>query len=156
MKRKSERMTTARFGEVVYSQDDVYTFPKGLVGLPALRRFVMLTLDETGIFRCLQSIDNTDFAFVVVDPLFVRADYRVPIDAARLADIELSDLSDAVVLGIVVVPEDPSKMTVNLRGPLLVNAKTRAGVQLVLSNSEFSVREPVTEPLPSEEHELHT
>src|SRR5262245_47394946 len=66
MKRKTERLMTPRFGEIVYSQDDVYRFEKGLAGFPDLKRFVMLALDDTGIFRCLQSLDKTALAFVVV------------------------------------------------------------------------------------------
>ena len=155
MKKKTQRLTTPRFGEVVYSQDDLYRFPRGLVGLPALKRFVMLTLDESGIFRCLQSVDDPAHAFIVVDPILARADYRVAIDAAMAEEIDLTDLADAVVLAVAVVPEEVARMTVNLRGPLLINTKTKTGVQIVLSDSEYGVREPLVESLASEEQELH-
>ncbi len=155
MKKKTERLTTPRFGEVVYTKGDLYRFPKGLVGLPSLQRFVMLTLDESGIFRCLQSVDDPAHAFVVVDPILARADYRVPIDAAAAEEIGLVDLADAVVLAIAVVPEDVTRMTVNLRGPLLINSRTKTGYQLVHSDTEYGVREPLVEALASEEHEIH-
>ena len=155
MKKKTERLTTPRFGEVVYTKDDLYRFPKGLVGLPSLQRFVMLTLDESGIFRCLQCVDDPACAFVVVDPILARADYRVPIDATAAEEIGLTDLADAVVLAIAVVPDDVTKMTVNLRGPLLINTRARTGLQLVHPDTEYGVRESLVEALATEEHEIH-
>jgi flagellar assembly factor FliW len=154
-RKKTERLTTPRFGVVAYTKSDLYRFPKGLVGLPDLKRFVMLTLDDSAIFRCLQSVDDPARAFVVVDPILARADYRVAIDATIAEEIGLADLADAVVLAIAVVPEDVTRTTLNLKGPLVINTRTRTGVQLVHSETEYGVREPLVEAPASEEHEIH-
>ncbi len=155
MRKKTERLKTPRFGEIAFAPGDLYTFPNGLVGLGALHRFVLLDLDEAGIFHCLQSVDDPAFALIVIDPLIVRPDYRAKVDDATIATLELTDLADAVVLAAVVVPEDVTKMTANLRGPIVINMKARIGVQVVLSNSEFDVRAPITDAFSRSEEELH-
>jgi flagellar assembly factor FliW len=155
MKKKTERVKTARFGEVAFAPSDLYTFPNGLVGFGALRRFVLLDLDEAGIFRALQSVDEPGFAMIVIDPLIVRPDYKAKVDESAIATLGLTDLADAVVLATVVVPEDPAKMTANLRGPIVINTKTRTAAQVVLSSGDYDVRTPVADALARTEEELH-
>jgi flagellar assembly factor FliW len=155
MKQKTERVSSPRFGEIAYTKNDLYHFPNGLIGLRHYRNFLMLDLDEAGIFHVLQSVDDPAFALVVVDPLLVRPDYRAKVDEAAIDALELDDLADAVVLATVVVPEDPTKMTANLLGPIVVNTKRRTGVQVVLPNEESDVRVPVVDAIRHEEEELH-
>jgi flagellar assembly factor FliW len=156
MTKKTRRLSTPRFGEIAYSRDDVYTFPTGLVGLRDLHDFVLLDLDEAGIFRCLQCVNDPAFAFIIVDPLLVRTDYKVKIDDAAVALLELDDLADAVVVATVVVPEEVAQMTANLRGPIVINTKKRIGTQLVLSQSEYGVRVPVLDAVSEPEEEVHS
>jgi flagellar assembly factor FliW len=44
---------------------------------------------------------------------------------------------------ILVVPEDPSRITANLRAPLVIHTVTRTGVQLVLEGDQYPVRAPL-------------
>ena len=39
-----------------------------------------------------------------------------------------------------VIPEDPRKMTANLAGPLVINAKTRIGRQIVLNTDKYPLK----------------
>ncbi|MFN0150901.1 MAG: flagellar assembly protein FliW [bacterium] len=159
MSKNTVRLATPRFGEIAYSRDDVYTFPNGLVGLRDLRHFVMLDIDEAGIFHCLQCVDNPAFAFVLVDPLLLRPDYKVKVDEGTIALLELDDLGDAVAFATVVVPENTAEMTANLRGPVIINTKTRIGTQIVLPQSEYGVRVSISGTLleaeQDQEEELH-
>lgn len=155
MKTRTERLKTARFGEIAYAKADLYHFPNGLIGFAEHRRFLLLDLDEAGIFHCLQSADDPAFALIVVDPLIVRPDYRAKVDEAAIAALELEDLADAVVLASVVVHKDPVRMTANLRGPIVINVATRLGAQVVLPNAEYDVRTPIGESMAREEEELH-
>ncbi len=41
---------------------------------------------------------------------------------------------------IVVVPEDITKMTMNLKAPLVINVRNKKGVQAILDTEEYSIR----------------
>lgn len=153
MRKKTMRLAAPRFGELAYSQDDLYTFPSGLVGLPAIRHFLLIDLDEAGIFHCLQCVDDASYAFILVDPLLLKPDYKVKVDEGTIAILELEDLADAVAFATVSVPEDVTRMTANLRGPVLLNAKKRIGTQMVLPQSEYGVRVSITAALADQEQE---
>ena len=57
--------------------------------------------------------------------------------------IELVDAADAAVLAILVVKHEPTLVTANLVGPIVINSRTNLACQLVLDNPEYSVRQLV-------------
>ena len=70
----------------------------------------------------------------------IKADYEInmgPEDADALA---LEQPADALILAILVVPEDPRRMTANLAGPLVINLKTLQGRQLVLNTEKYALK----------------
>lgn len=132
-----------RFGTLDIDEDSVLTFPSGLLGFPESHRYVMLDHDTEAPFKWLQSLDEPDLAFVIIDPDLLLADYHIGVSGDVLAEVQGSegaDLSTAVILTI--PSEDPGRMTANLRGPLLMNQRTKLCKQLVLSD-EFPTRHPL-------------
>jgi flagellar assembly factor FliW len=135
--------TSSRFGTLDIKDDTVLTFPSGLLGFPECRRYVILDHDTDAPFKWLQSLDEPALAFVILDPALILADYRI--EAADEAIVEVQggepdELSTAVILTI--PSTDPGQITANLRGPLLMNPRTRLGKQLVLPD-EFPTRHPL-------------
>ena len=63
----------------------------------------------------------------------------------------MTDENDLAVLVVVTVPpENPSLMTANLQGPIIVNARNRRGKQLVLAASDYPDRYPlIPDPAPA-------
>ncbi len=56
-----------------------------------------------------------------------------------MAEIEILDESEAMVLAIVTIAED--RATANLLGPIVVNTRTRRARQVVLADSTWSTKE---------------
>ena len=132
-------LRSRRFGDHEVPVDRVLTFPDGLVGFPAARRFTLLEAARPGSpFRCLACLDLPDLGFVVCEPDVLWPGYlaELPLPAG-VAAVEV------VVLAIVTVPDDPTAMTVNLMAPLVVEAGTRTGRQLVLDTGRFTTRQPI-------------
>jgi flagellar assembly factor FliW len=104
---------------------------------------VILDHDTAAPFKWLQSLDEPALAFVIIDPDLVLTTYRIEVSAEAMAEVraqEQDDLSTAVILTI---PSDnPAHITANLRGPLLMNSRTRLCKQLVLSD-EVPTRHPL-------------
>ncbi len=62
-------------------------------------------------------------------------------------DLGTTDAADLEVLCIVTVPPDhPEAMTINLLGPIIINAHKRLAVQVVLNSEQYSHRHPVLTP----------
>ena len=47
---------------------------------------------------------------------------------------------DVFVLVVLTVPSDLTKMTANLKAPLVINTDTRKGCQIIVNNEEYQVR----------------
>jgi flagellar assembly factor FliW len=132
---------TTRFGTVTISDDRVISFSKGLLGFGSYTRFCLLEPAEDACFYWLQSVEEPSLAFVVTDPSFFVADYSVPIRPEQMADMGISQLSDAQVF--VIVNKVDQTLTGNLQGPLVVNSRTRVGEQFVLAEKKWTTRHPL-------------
>ncbi|MFO0783536.1 MAG: flagellar assembly protein FliW [Phycisphaerales bacterium] len=132
------KVRTTRFGEVEIDSSRLLVFPHGLLGFARYRTFVLLQPDDRGVFYWLQSVEDPDLAFVVTEPSAWCPDYQVPVRASEMADLGLEDVSDATYFAI--VNRRDGAITANLQGPLVVNPATRTGIQIVLSDRQWSTR----------------
>lgn len=123
--------------------DIILSFPKGLLGFPQLTSFRLFEPHDGYPLKFLQAVEDEGVLFTCIDPAVVKPDYEVPLEEDEAAILALEAPADALVLTLVVVPEDPSQMTTNLAGPLLVNVRTRTGCQVVLSSEKFPLRFPI-------------
>lgn len=129
---------TSRFGAVEVDDSRVITFEKGLLGFGTHKRFVLLQPNDEGYFFWLQAVESPDLAFVVTDPSLFVPDYVVPLRSEQMAEMGLGAISEAQVF--VIVNKRGDELTGNLQGPLVINTKTCAGEQLVLSDKRFHTR----------------
>ncbi|MBD0315202.1 MAG: flagellar assembly protein FliW [Nitrospiraceae bacterium] len=129
------KCTSSRFGTFEIDENTILTFPAGLLGFPEQQRYVMLDHDTEAPFKWLQSLDEPGLAFVIIDPLLFDAGYRVAYTDDALSEVGGGEAEDMTVAVILTIPsEDPGRITANLRGPLLLNTRTRLCKQLVLSD----------------------
>ncbi|MBI4912605.1 MAG: flagellar assembly protein FliW [Acidobacteria bacterium] len=117
--------------------------PKGLLGFPGLTKYRLLEPPDAYPLKFLQSEEQPDLSFVVMDVASVKSDYVVPLPEEDARQLALEREEDALVLTLVVVPKDPRRMTTNLAGPLVINARTRVGRQIVLSGDQFPLQYPI-------------
>jgi|CXWL01.1.fsa_nt_gi flagellar assembly factor FliW len=127
------KITTSRFGDIEVPDQSILTFPSGIIGFPESSRYVLFDHDREAPFKWLQSVDEPGLAFVVIDPGVFKADYTMSLTDAQTGEIDVQGGDVPAVLVILTVPgRDPSRITANLRGPLVVNSRTRLGMQVVL------------------------
>ena len=117
------------------------TFPHGLFGFESLKDYVLLDAEREP-FYWLQSLDNEQVAFVLIDPFVFRPDYEANIDNEELKAIDIADPGSAIIFSIVtILPENP--MTANLQGPLVINRDTRNGLQAVLTDPRWKTKHDI-------------
>ncbi|HUU44629.1 MAG TPA: flagellar assembly protein FliW [Acidobacteriota bacterium] len=129
---------TNRFGEITVKEEDMILFPKGLLGFEEHRRFFLLTAPEYAPFAQMQSLDDPALTFVVLNPSIVFPHYKVEVDPREIAELEVTDVKKVLALGIVTVPDDVSRMSVNLQGPVLLNQHNNRAKQVVLVHSPYT------------------
>jgi flagellar assembly factor FliW len=74
----------------------------------------------------------------VTDPTAWVPEYSVPIRPGELTELGLDRAEDATLFAI--VNRRDGAITANLQGPIVLNAASRTGIQLVLSDRSWSTR----------------
>jgi len=123
----------------------VIEMPDGLPGYPDARAFVLERLDDLGALGTLRALGDQGPAFFVVPPAVWFPDYAPVLDEVTCAALDLIEVTDALLLLVVTMGEEPKDATANLLAPLVVNARTRRGAQVVLSGTAYSVHQPLTQ-----------
>ena len=134
---------TTRFGKIEVDDQRVITFPKGLLGFPRYKRYVLIEPEEEHYFFWFQAVDAPDLAFVVTDPSLFVPTYRVPIKSEQMGELGIDSLDQAQVF--VIVNKRGDLLTGNLQGPLVISVANRLGEQLVLSDRRYTTRVPLVE-----------
>ena len=144
------KVNTRVFGEVDIADDKIIEFAGGIIGFPELTKFALIFDEEKGVdagIRWLQSMQEPAFAMPVMDPLAVCPDYNPEVEDELLKDLGELDAENLLVMVTVTVPSDLTKMTVNLRGPIVINSDTRKACQVIVDGDGYEVKYPIYEVL---------
>lgn len=127
------KITTSRFGEIEFRDEAILTIPSGIIGFQQSTRYVVLDHDREAPFKWLQSLDDPTLAFVIMDPVLFKPDYKPAFEPSDLAELGHPSEADRIVFVLMTVPAgDPDRITANLRAPVVVNEPTRVARQIVL------------------------
>lgn len=140
---------TKNFGEITIADDKIIHFPSGIIGFPDLTEFALVHDEENGVgsIHWLQSVQEPAFAMPVMDPLLVKPDYNPEVDDELLKPIGELIPDELLVMVTVTVPSDLTKMSVNLRGPIIINAAEKKACQVIIEGEGYAVKFPIYEIL---------
>ena len=128
------KVNTRLFGEIEVAEDRIITFTQGLMGFEQYTRYTLIyNSEKKGRIMWLQCLDEPQLAFTVIDPMKVVAEYNPVVD-----DVESE--GDYFLLSVVTVPSDLTKMTANLKAPIVINMNTKKACQLIVNNDNYEVR----------------
>lgn len=137
------KVQSTRFGELDIPGEQILDFPKGMLGFPLETRFALVEYKPDSPFHILQSVADADLTFLLVDPFAFFSDYEFAMDDAVLAEIGIKDDNPPTVFNVVTIRDSVENMTVNLAGPVLVNARDGKAAQLVIEKTEYPIRYPL-------------
>jgi flagellar assembly factor FliW len=144
---------TSRFGGIEVEETRVIHFPEGLLGFPEHKEFALLEDKPGSPFFWLQSMDSPDLAFVLTNPFFFKKDYLQDLSADERRPFVGEKGEEMVLFTLVSVPlGHPEQASTNLLGPLVIDAGSRKGRQVVLPHAGYSHRHLLFDapPKPSE------
>lgn len=145
-------LKTRHFGEIEIDEDSVLTFKDGVLGFENVKKYVLINdKDESSLFKWLQGVDEPNLAFVLINPYSIRKDYDITLEQSVLNDLSIKKEEDVLIFSIVVVPEDITKLSMNLKAPIIINACRKTGKQLVLDTDRYNVRHYILEELQGQE-----
>jgi flagellar assembly factor FliW len=137
-------VNTRIFGTIDIEDDKLIHFVNGIVGFPQLTTFALIHDNEkNGGIQWLQSMQEPQFAIPVMNPLDILEDYNPQVEDELLKPIGGLDPENMLVLVTVAVPSDLTKMSVNLRGPIVINAENRKACQVITEGEEYQVKFPI-------------
>lgn len=139
----SKRIYSPTLGEIEYDEKMVILFPSGIIGFEELTSFIVYEREEFNPFVCLVCLDEPTIYFPLVYPKLVDTTFGSQDLLKEVKSLGLNDINEAEIFCIVTIGEDLSQVTVNLRGPLLINPKHRVGKQIILVDSKYLLKHPL-------------
>ncbi|OGO83301.1 MAG: flagellar assembly protein FliW [Clostridiales bacterium GWC2_40_7] len=145
-------LETKHFGEIEYMEENILNFDSGLPGFENVKKYIFIdSPDEQSIFKWLQSVDNPQLAFAIVNPFLVKEDYDFEISDEDMRELGIESAEDVVVYSILVVPDDLTKVSMNLKAPVIINVRNKKGAQIVLDTDNYTVRHYILDELRRQE-----
>ena len=131
------------FKDLVYSKEDIITFPAGIPGFEKNRDFVIVNIPEYLPFEWLVCIDGSRLRFAVINPLLFNNEYTPNIVKEQMEELSIEKPDDILLYVIVTIRENPLESTANLVGPIVVNRNKRLGKQIIIDDERYSTQEPI-------------
>lgn len=134
---------TRLFGTVDIAEDKILEFPMGLIGFENLKKFAIIydsDREERSKISWLQSMEKPALALPIIHPSELIDDYGPIVEDELMKNI--GDPADADILMFVTlsIPSDLTKMTANLKAPIIINTEGRKAIQVIVENEDYKVK----------------
>ena len=134
-------LSTHRFGNLIIEKENIITFEQGLLGFEELTQFAIVAVEECLPFEWLVSLEDPVVAFPILDPTLLFSDYKPSLTKEDLVLLDIKNEMDVEMFCIVTLGETPKNVTLNLKGPILINMKNKMGKQIVLTEDYYSLNQ---------------
>lgn len=131
-----EQITSKQIEEEI-----ILNFRGGIPGFEQYTKYAIYAYDDT--FSFLQSVENENIAFIIVDPFIFFQEYEFVLPDAEIEELEIKGLDDVIIRSIVTWGEALTSVTANLMAPLVINHKNRCAKQVVLYPTEYQSKHPL-------------
>ncbi len=131
------KAATRLFGEIEIDESKIITFEDGIIGFPDMKKFTLIFDEEKEgrpSISWLQSMDEPEIAFPVMDPLFVCETYNPSVEEELLKNLGTIKEDNLYVLVTVTVPQNIKELAVNLKAPIVINTDTRKASQIIVED----------------------
>ena len=129
------KANTRLFGNIDVADDKIITLEKGMIGFPEYTHFALIfdeeKKDKKFKIMWLQSMEDGDVAFPVVDPVSVKEDYKPTVNDELIAPLGEMSEEDTYILVTATVPKRIEDFSVNLKAPIVINMATNKGAQVI-------------------------
>lgn len=130
MESNETKLIESRLGPREVRLDKVLYFPKGIIGFEDLRAFTLLEIRSSAPLLVLQSMESPSLGLLVADPFAFVPNFNLRISDDEQQTLKAESAEDlAVLVTATIPPGKPEETALNLLGPIIINHRTRLGLQ---------------------------
>lgn len=137
------RANTRLFGEVDIPEEKIITFDQGLLGFDECKKFTIIFdvgKDRETSISWLQCMDEPNLAFPMISPFYVMKDYNPVVESELLTPLGDINEENIVLFVLVNIKSDITKLTANMKAPIIINSDTCKGTQIIVENQEYQIK----------------
>jgi flagellar assembly factor FliW len=143
------KLATVYFNELEYCEDAVFEFPGGIPGFESQTEFLFIEQPHTHPLVYMQSLKNSGLCFLALPVFTVDPGYRLALSADEASALGLTpgetpEIGKQIGCMVLITLCENADPTVNLMSPVVLNLKTRKGIQAIQAASEYSLRHPLS------------
>lgn len=134
---------TRLFGTVDIDDDKIIDFPMGLIGFENLKKFAIIYDSEREVrskISWLQSMEEPALALPIIHPFEIYEDYSPIVEDELMKNIGDPADADILIFTTLSIPSDLTKMTANLKAPIIINAEGKKAMQVIVENEDYQVK----------------
>ena len=111
-------------GKIIYKENEIITFEKGIPGFPNLKKYIIREAIEDSPFSIIQSIEDKDIEEII-------------------KNLNIKKEEDVILYSLVTLSEKVGNITANLKAPLVININDQKGEQYILDKEEYGIKTKV-------------
>lgn len=138
------RLNTANFGTLEVGEDKFIIFKDGIPGFKELKKYILIE-SENGKFQYLQSVEDSNVCFTMINPYSIKEDYAPVISESYFEKLGGGKSQEFTLYAVVCLKKPIEESTVNLAGPLLIHVDRRVGVQVITEDKHYTTRHNLLE-----------
>jgi flagellar assembly factor FliW len=147
-------VNSTRLGQLDVDEGTAIAFPRGVPGFENSTQWKLFHEEDdagvpkAGVVSLMQSLNDPDVTLPVTDPVVFGIHYEFVLSDSEIAELKLEDVNDLAVLVVLAQKNTVPKvsdntplqnMGANLSAPLLVNVKSRIGIQKIFLGPEAKI-----------------
>lgn len=114
-------------------------FEEGLPGFAHLRFYELNQTEVGSPFFSLQSIEDEQISFWLVNPFAFVKDYEFTLQELAKAQLQIQEETSIGVLTILTIRPEGT-VTTNLKAPIVINQENGMAKQLILNEEQYNIR----------------
>ena len=128
-------------GKIEVTDNSLYHLNGSILAFEDYDEFYLVNMDGEGTYKILQSKDDKNICFILIDPFLVFKDYQPDIHDEDIKSLSIESESDIYLLTIVTVPKgDLKSMTANLIAPIVFNIKNHKAKQCTALGDKYTTK----------------
>lgn len=141
-------LTTRYFDQLEYSDDALFQFAAGIPGFEEHTAFLFIQQSHTNPLVFMQSLRDAAICFIGLPASVVDPNYRLELSPEEAIALGLPQ-SDGPpptqeLLSLVLLTfAENTEPVANLMSPIVLNPRTRRGIQAIQLGSNYSLRHPL-------------
>lgn len=135
-------ISTKYFDDVSISEQDIIYFKEGIFGFENFKKYIIIEFESgSDNLLCLQSIDDEELAFILMNPFNLMPDYNPQLSDSDIEDLAIDENTEGVLYYVICVVKDSiSESTVNMKCPIVINPKNKMAKQIILDSEEYNFK----------------